>query len=439
VDHESGDPTCDGCGKVFWKQEDGVSWALVMKLSKNDFCFDSGRWTDGNAFQQDNYMLDETYPNHAQWDAKSLAFHKLEADAIKLQVRINGHGSPQSFNDAPMVEFTDSSTPEKLMTTHDVKIVKHPDWNTWMRSFGNARQRAPALMVGGKFIIDPQPPCRNNLNTGNQHQPSGCGKQCMFCFNAGDGGGCPTSGGANDVNIGIGQNRNYCGGGDGNKCSSSGNWIGNSQTFVWARAKSSAAALRVSGCQADAWNGQYSLKEGSTNHWLLDDTHEVYRLAATQKWRLSDYVSVTSENKYAEQCPESAATSDPTDASYSNGCIVIPAAPVSCQSAADCDAGGLTGALCDLNNNVCVVASSWSRKPGFQIEEGLDSVAASDCFGSLNEAQQACNGDCTGVVSAQNVCPDPEKIHRITHGTPTLKDETEDLGNCQIAYVKSSC
>ena len=39
----------------FTKIMDGFNWQLIMKLSKNDFCYGSSRWTDGNAHNA-NYM-----------------------------------------------------------------------------------------------------------------------------------------------------------------------------------------------------------------------------------------------------------------------------------------------------------------------------------------------------------------------------------------------
>ena len=34
----------------FQKTMDGATWQLVMKLSQNQFCYGSSRWTDGNAW-----------------------------------------------------------------------------------------------------------------------------------------------------------------------------------------------------------------------------------------------------------------------------------------------------------------------------------------------------------------------------------------------------
>ena len=50
-----------GVGKVLQKTTDDSTWVLLMKLSKNDFCYGSRRWTDGQAFNA-NKMLDTSIP-----------------------------------------------------------------------------------------------------------------------------------------------------------------------------------------------------------------------------------------------------------------------------------------------------------------------------------------------------------------------------------------
>ena len=47
--------TLTGVDGEFTKIMDSDTWQLVMKLSKNDFCYGSSRWTDGNAHNA-NYM-----------------------------------------------------------------------------------------------------------------------------------------------------------------------------------------------------------------------------------------------------------------------------------------------------------------------------------------------------------------------------------------------
>merc|ERR1719215_641109 len=216
---------CPGCGRVYWKS----GWALVMKLSKNNFCYSSGWWRNRRPLHA-HLMYNQNRPRARHYDAKSVAFYKLRyANAIKLQTQRIG------FSSAPVVAFRGVGSPQALMTTNRIKLVRHPDWAQWQRAFGNSRDRAPAFFRAGEFQLSPRPICRTGLNSGNKRRPSGCGKPCMFCMQAGDGSGCPTRGAANDVNSGVGNNRHYCGGGDAGDCSSSGNWAGDSQVLVWAR------------------------------------------------------------------------------------------------------------------------------------------------------------------------------------------------------------
>ena len=202
-------------------------WALVMKLSKNDFCHGSSRWTDGQAWNPDR-MLDSSMPAHKSYDAKSIAFHKLKGvTAIRLQTST---GTSE-------VHFEKSDTPEKLITTNDVKMStaggfnRKTYWDSWQTTFGNARDRAPAFMRANKFVADPAPECR----TDPQNPPSGCGQSCVFCMQAGDGSGCPVARAHNDVSSGIGLSAAFCGGGDASDCSTSGNWAGDRSTLVWAK------------------------------------------------------------------------------------------------------------------------------------------------------------------------------------------------------------
>ena len=217
-----------GVGQVLMKEEDhGDKWALVMKLSKNDFCHGSSRWTDGEAFNADK-MLDDSFPNHREYDAKHIAFHKLAGvTAIRLQTQ---SGSSEVY-------FEGSGTPEQLITTNDIKISaaggfnSKTYWDSWQTTFGNARDRAPAFMRADKFVTDPKPECR----TDPWNAPSGCGKPCLFCMQAGDGSGCPVARAHNDISSGIGLSASYCGGGDSGDCSTSSNWAGDRRTLVWAK------------------------------------------------------------------------------------------------------------------------------------------------------------------------------------------------------------
>ncbi|CAJ1430955.1 unnamed protein product, partial [Effrenium voratum] len=219
-----------GMGQVYVMEEDGAKWALVMKLSRNDFCHGSPRWTDGQAFNP-HKMLDDSLPNIQEYDAKSIAFHKLQGvTAIRLQT---GTGTSE-------VHFERSDTPEKLITTNDAKMSKHGGfntwnyWNSWKSTFGSDRNGNPAFMRADKFVADPSPECRTNPEAG----PLGCGQKCVFCMQAGDGSGCPVAPGAphpNDVSSGIGLSVEFCGGGRAGDCSTGGHWSGQHRTLVWAK------------------------------------------------------------------------------------------------------------------------------------------------------------------------------------------------------------
>eukprot|EP00434_Breviolum_minutum_P044835 symbB.v1.2.040095.t1/scaffold6984.1/size21963/1 len=179
--------TIDGI-KVLLKKDGGKGWVLLMKLGKNDFCYGSARWKDGKAFNPEK-MLDTSLPNPKEYDAKSLAFHKLEGiDAVKLQT------DSTSFEAAPEVHFKATATAEKLITTDSVGITSTGGfnsksyWDTWSKAFAHSRNKAPAFMRAGKFVSDPKPECRTNPQDGL----AGCGKPCVFCMQAADGNGCPT-------------------------------------------------------------------------------------------------------------------------------------------------------------------------------------------------------------------------------------------------------
>ena len=227
-----------GLGQVYVKEEGGAKWALVMKLSKNDFCHGSSKWKDGQAFNPDK-MLDDSMPAHKAYDAKHIAFHKLTGvTAIRLQT---------SSGSSSEVYFDGHGTPEQLITTNDVKISSAGGfntlnyWNSWKSTFGSDRNRAPAFMRASKFVIDPKPECR----TDPHNSPSGCGQSCVFCMQAGDGGGCPVARGHNDISSGIGLSAAFCGGGDASDCSSSGNWAGDRRTLVWAQLSENSGTQRI--------------------------------------------------------------------------------------------------------------------------------------------------------------------------------------------------
>lgn len=267
-----------GCGDVYTEVDaDGSTWALVMKLASNDFCFSSSRWTDGAAsvrawhqhlaqqrrcctdhiatLQRESLstnhlvtipqllcpwcpqafnageMLHPTMPEPAEYDAKALAFHWLRGvDALRLQT---ARGRETTLR------FAGSGTPEELMTTNDVAFLEYPDWTEWKAAFGSDRDRAPVFVRAGEVVVDPLPVCRNN-----DLAIAGCGRPCTFCMMAGDGAGCPTAGGGNDITSGLGGNPTFCGAGaaKSGSCSASGEWSGDNQVLVWARVGGQCAA-----------------------------------------------------------------------------------------------------------------------------------------------------------------------------------------------------
>ena len=202
-------------------------WTLVMKLSKNSFCYGSGNWTNSSAMNADK-MLDSDLPNALQYDAKSAAFYMLN-DVSSLRFYT-------SKDKSVSVSFADSSSPRTLMTTNSIAFDPYPDYLTWRAAFGHDRQCGPVFMRAGSAIT--QGSCRSGGGV-----PSGCGQVCTFCFQAADGSyKCPASpgqcgsGSNNDVNSGIGQNAAYCGGGQSGMCSTAGEWSTlNLRTLVWAR------------------------------------------------------------------------------------------------------------------------------------------------------------------------------------------------------------
>lgn len=127
------------------------------------------------------------------------------------------------------VNFASTASPENLMTTNDVPFSTYPDWSSWKATFGSDRNRAPVFVRAGQ-VVSSGAICRNS-----NYVISGCGKPCTFCMMAGDGSGCPTSGGHNDISSGLGGNAAFCGSGYLDVCSASGNWLGNNCAMVWAR------------------------------------------------------------------------------------------------------------------------------------------------------------------------------------------------------------
>ena len=220
------DPDGDGgAGVAFpvWcdMTTDGGGWTLVMKLSAGAFCYGSVAWTDGKPVNPDK-LLDVAFPAAGQYDAKSAAFDGLD-DVQTLRL--------QTTSATVKVEFLKAATPRNLMTTNDVAFKAYPNYGLWKAAFGHDRGRAPIFMRAGKAVT-----AGNTCRTDPQSTPSGCGKVCVFCYQASDGDCCPcATGGNNDVNSGIGNHSEYCGGGQGN-CSTGSEWATKAlRTLVWAR------------------------------------------------------------------------------------------------------------------------------------------------------------------------------------------------------------
>jgi hypothetical protein len=213
-----------GIGNVYTEVVDNELWALVMKLSKNDFCYGSDKWKDGVGHNLDK-MLDATMPANEEYDAKSLAFHLMEG---VTELRFVSSGGSRTSGGNVTVSFSSGATPENLMTTNDVSFERYPDWDIWKAAFGSDRNRAPVFVRAGEVILEGSP-CRSSGGI------QGCGQPCMFCMMAGDGGGCPTAGGANDIASGLGGNAAYCSSGAPGSCSASGQWANsNNRVLVWA-------------------------------------------------------------------------------------------------------------------------------------------------------------------------------------------------------------
>jgi hypothetical protein len=143
----------DIADNVFVKEIGGESWALVMKLAGNDFCMNSGKWTDKNSYNADKLLSDEM-PRKQEYDAKSPLFYQMQSvTALRFE----------TLRGSVTVEFEEGSTPQNLMTTNNVKFSKYPDWEQWKSTFGSTRERAPMFVRNGVVVMDPPPPCRNNV------------------------------------------------------------------------------------------------------------------------------------------------------------------------------------------------------------------------------------------------------------------------------------
>jgi hypothetical protein len=200
---------------------DGGGWTLVMKLGAGDFCADSLNWTDGLPFNEAN-MVDPSFPGVGVYDAKSSAFF-LVNDATSVRFDTGTGGSVTTW-------FVSPASAQTLMTTNDVPFAAYPDRNAWRNAFGHDRNQAPIFMRAGVPVTD-----GNVCRTNPQATPVGCGKSCMFCYQASDGDCCGCDATQNDTNSGVGNGPAYCGGGLTN-CSTGGSWSNSvEQSLIWVR------------------------------------------------------------------------------------------------------------------------------------------------------------------------------------------------------------
>jgi hypothetical protein len=218
--HKEDSRMCPGCGSVFYKQVGEHMWALVMKLSKNEFCYNSERWTDGLELEPYR-MLDPSFPKHKEYDAKSLAFHRLAGVTQIIVESSKGAIAPTIFQFA--------STPEKLITANTVPLGAYPDWASWNAVFGSAANTAPMFVRGGMPVLHPAPPCRTM-----GVEIKGCGQPCTFCFFASKGAECPAAGQGDDQATGLGNNKESCDA-DPEACSAATLNSGPNQVLVWAK------------------------------------------------------------------------------------------------------------------------------------------------------------------------------------------------------------
>jgi hypothetical protein len=184
----------------------GKHYALIMKLAKNDFCYGSSRWKDGAPFNAQKCQ-DGSLPN--EYDCKAPAFDNYGKTRV---IRMTSQR-----NNLVEVSFDEPATPRRLITTIEVGITTIPNFNTWRSVFHSDRTRNPWFQRAGT---------PGNDDPRHNGRPSGCGKDCMFCYQPSDG---------NDVNSGMGNNPAYCGAGQSHHCSVGGSWSDNSnRVTVWA-------------------------------------------------------------------------------------------------------------------------------------------------------------------------------------------------------------
>lgn len=125
-----------------------------------------------------------------------------------------------------------------LMTTNDVRVSGSINYDAWRKVFSNGegRRLRPVFMRAGEMLdyvtLDTNAWGQGATCRAAGQPIAGCGQQCTFCFQQADGDACDGGGSeANDVNIGLGNHPEYCGGGDATKCSAGGSW-GRADTTV---------------------------------------------------------------------------------------------------------------------------------------------------------------------------------------------------------------
>lgn len=215
---------------------DKKGFSLIAKFSKNHFCYYSSNWRR-NEYNQ-GASRNNKMPGQRTYDTLNEAYGRMAVKGLYF----TGHRN-NDLKKASYIGFEKAACPRKLITTQDVKITTYPNWNTWMLHFGSGRQWGPQFMRNARWELASKSykngasqRCRSE-GQGSTRNPSGCGKKCVFCFQAGDGNCCHAGCGHhyNDVSFGLGLSSSYCGGGDGGDCSASGNWAdSNNKVIVWA-------------------------------------------------------------------------------------------------------------------------------------------------------------------------------------------------------------
>merc|ERR1719326_1716829 len=226
-------------------------WTLFGNFSKNAFCYRSGRWGDKNT--PDLNIANLSSKASQNIDAVGQFFKRGKSKKLRFTSQYS-HQNYYSYkydkNDVNkqgvIVEFEAENTPQVLMGAKTSPMKKPINYDAWRRTFSNGvgRLRQPVFQRAGvnednvllissisKFSTSPRR-CRKA-----GQGISGCGKPCKFCFQQSDGHSCDGGNkGANDVSIGLGLNKDYCGGGDANVCSSGGHWgnrIVYAQGWAW--------------------------------------------------------------------------------------------------------------------------------------------------------------------------------------------------------------